>query len=172
MPICGKDINMNFSSETAVNKAVLLCDLTAPSIGRNTFERLGMTCACSGVLSYFIERLYGFLKSGRFTSSQLGQTFLDFGGIGDGIHAHREFSQLFMSSRLWKVMPLPSAISFSALSSLAKYSSRVISLGSVCFSATSFRMYLAARFSRLSSLAIMLKSCSISVCNFNLFIIS
>lgn len=82
MPIGGKDINMNFSLENAINNAVLLCDLTAPSIGRNTFERLGMTCACSGVLSYFIEQFYGFLKGGWFTSFQLSQTFLGFGGIG------------------------------------------------------------------------------------------
>lgn len=143
----------------------MIMALASCKVGNNTASESNDTDDTEIVVSM------GDWKEGYY-KDEFGQTFLGFGGIGDGIHAHREFSQLFMSSRLWKVMPLPSAISFSALSSLAKYSSRVISVGSVCFSATSFRMYLAARFSRLSSLAIMLKSCSISVCNFNLFIIS
>lgn len=156
MPVGRKHVNMNFGLENAINQSMFFRDLTTPTIFRVPFKRLRMPRACHRMLCYFIQKPNSLLKVSRLTAFKLGKSFFSFRSKGYSIHLQSELSHTFISFRLVKVIPLPSAISFSALSIRARNSSSVSSVGSPCFSATSLRKYLVARLSRLSSSAMML----------------
>ena len=158
MAIGGKHIYMNLRLEDTIYQTMLLRDLAAPAVFRHPFQRFRMPCAALWVLNNFIQQFNRLSESCRLTTFQFGKPLLGFEGIGDGIHGQREFSHLFISSRFVKVVPLPSAISLSALSTRAKNSSFVISVGSAFFSIASFLAYRVRRLIRssLSAMAPML----------------
>ena len=158
MAISGKHVHMNFCFENSIHQTVLLRDGATPTVFRLPFQGFRMPCAAFRMYGEFIQQLDRLLEGSRLTSFQLGKSFLGFRSIGDSVHGQSELSQRFMSSRFVKVVPLPSAISLSALSTRAKNSSRVISVGSAFRSATSFLAYRVRRFIRgsLSAMAPML----------------
>lgn len=158
MAVCGKHVHMNLCFEDTIYQTMFLRDGATPTVFWLPFQRFRMPCSAFRMYGDFIQQLDRLFEGSRLTSSQLGKPFLGFGSIGDGVHGQSELSQRFMSSRFVKVLPLPSAISLSALSTRAKNSSRVISVGSAFRSATSFLAYRVRRFIRgsLSAMAPML----------------
>ena len=73
MSVSGKHIHVNFCFENAIDQAMFLGYLSAPSVFRSTFLWFRMACACLGMLHKFVQQLDRFLEAGRFTSLQLSK---------------------------------------------------------------------------------------------------
>ena len=145
MPIGREHVHVDFRFKDSIDQPMLFCNLTAPSILWLSLQRLRMTSTRFGMLCYFIQQSDCLFERCRLATLQFCESFFCLRRIGYGVHTQRELSQAFMSSRLVKVIPLPSAISFSALSRRAKNSSFVIKVWS-SLSFTNFRKYFATRF--------------------------
>ncbi len=166
MPISRKHIYVNFGFEDFVNQPVLFSNGTTPLTSTVTLQLFWMARTCLRMLHQLVEQFHRFLMCCRLATTQLGQVFFCLRRKNKFVHSQRELSQAFISSGFVKRLPFPCLISSRASSTLAKNSSFVINVGSACFSATSLRRYLAARFSRFSSSAIMLilRSSSAFIC--------
>ena len=158
MTIRGEDVYMHFLFKDSVNQSVLFCNLTRPSVIRLPFKRLRMSRASLGVNGNFIEQLDGFLKAGRLTTFQLCQPLFCHRRISDFVHGQSELSQVFIWSMSVKLFPSPRSICRSASPTLAKNSSRVISVGSAAGFASRLT-YLTNRLVKVSLWAITPKLC-------------
>lgn len=156
MTIGREYVNVNLCFENLIYKAMFLRDGSTPLTTAIALQRFWMSSTCHGMFHQFIEQLDGFLKCSRLTVAQLCQILLSLFRINKGVHAQRELSHLFISWGFEKLMLLPCLICSLASSTRAKNSSSLRRVGSAFFSAMSLRRYLAARFRRFSSSAIML----------------
>lgn len=71
MPIGREDINMDFCFENAINKSMLLCDFTAPSTLRFSFQWFRVAQSCLGMNVKFTNKPKSFLVSLRFIAQQI-----------------------------------------------------------------------------------------------------
>ena len=151
-----ENIDVNLFLEDSIHQTMLFSNRTTPTIFWHAFQRLRMSRTGFGMLFQFLNKLVGLLICCRFRPFQFHEVFNGLGRIYNFIH------QPTLSKKSSRVSPgsisrpSPRSICFSAFSTRAKNSSRVISVESACFSDTSLRRYLAARFSNPSSSAIIL----------------
>lgn len=147
MAVGRKNIDMNFRLKYFVDETVLLRNCTAPLTTAVALQWFWMTSACTRMIRLFVDKFYSFLKSCWFTKAQPNQIFLSSLRINDVIHNQSELSHAVISSGSEKRLHLPCLISSRALSTRAKNSSFVISVGSFF----SFANFLAYRVRRLIS---------------------
>ena len=159
----GRDYdNNNLCIVNLINEPVLLGYTPTPFSWSGERQWFGSSRATTRVLLQFVFQLKKFLESFRILALQAFSVFYSLLVVFDSIcHYPTRFikSSRVSSSCNSNVGP------FFASSIRAKNSSRVNSVGSACFSATSLRKYLAARFSRFSSSAMILILRSISAFN-------
>ena len=156
----GRDYdNNNLCIVNLINEPVLLGYTPTPFSWSGERQWFGSSRATTRVLLQFVFQLKKFLESFRILALQALRIFYGLPIVFDSIShypARLIKSSRVSSSRNSNVGPV------FASSIRAKNSSRVNSVGSACFSATSLRRYFAARFSRFSSSAMMLMLRSIS----------
>ena len=163
MPVGSEDEHQYGVIEDSIHQTMLFADMPTPSSLRLSFQRFGMSGACSGVLHKFMEHVCQFLKRFRFMMLQPLHVQHGFIGVVNFVHGvQRLFIKLSNSSAELMRCVFPCRYCSSPLSRLAKNSSLESNVGSDCISATSLRKYLVARFSRLSFSAMMLMLRSIS----------
>ncbi len=80
---------MDFFLEDAVDHSVLLRYLTAPSAFGLSFQRFGMTQACTRMFIKFAYESKGFFVGLRFGAEQTFQVFLRFLFDDDRIAVHK-----------------------------------------------------------------------------------
>jgi len=161
MPISRQNIYVDFCLKNAINKSMFFSDFTTPSIFRFTFQWLRVAQSCFWVFIKLANESQRFFVSLWLKAQQVLQVCLCLFLDDNLISAHK--LRIYWSSSSTLVKLLPGC--FSARSILAKKSSFVIKVVS-SFSATSLRRYLAARFSRFSSSAmiLMLRRISAFIC--------
>ena len=159
MPVGRDYYNNNLCVVNLVNEPMLLGDTSTPFSWPGIWQRLGFSRAGARVFLQFAFQFKKFLESFRIFALQALRIFYGLLIVFDSISHYPTRlikSSSVSSSRNSNVGPV------FASSIRAKNSSRVNSVGSACFSATSLRRYFAARFSRFSSSAMMLMLRSIS----------
>lgn len=164
MAVGSKDIYMDFRLKNFIDETVFLRNCPAPLPTTVTLQRFWMARSCTRMMHQFVNQLNSFLKSRWFASAQLCQIYFCLLRINDDIHNQSELSQAFISSGSEKRLYLPCLISSRALSTRAKKSSFVISVGS-SFSFASFLAYRVRRFisGSLSAIAPMLCQSSVFI---------
>lgn len=157
MPVGPKYQHQYGIVEDSVHQAVLLSDVPAPTSLRLTLQRLWVAGSRLGMLHKFKKHFCHLLKCFWLMALQLLHFQLCLIGVFKLIHGgQRLLRKLCNSSAEFIRCVFPCLYSSSPRLRLSKNSSRETSVGSACFSATSLRRYLAVRFSRFSSSAIML----------------
>ena len=156
MPIGRKNVNVDLCLEDFVDQAMLLCDGTTPLTTTIPLQLLRVTRASFGMLFQFLYKLISFSISSGLRTFQFLKVFDSLWRIDNLIHQPTLCRNSSNDSSGNISTPSPRLICSLASSTRAKNSSLVRRVGSVSFSETSLRKYLAARFSRFSSSAIML----------------
>ena len=162
MPIGSNNVYVNLCIEDFVDESMLLRNLSTPLTCTVARELFGVTCACSRMIHQLVDQLHHFFVCIWIVTTKLRDVLLRSLRKNDVVHTQSELSHWFISSRSENRIPSPRRISSRPSSTRRKNSSFVRSVGSACFSAASLRRYLAARFSKASSSAIMLILRSIS----------
>ena len=161
MSVCSKYENNDFRIVNFVNKPMFLGDTSAPFTRSIARKGLGLSGASARMLFQLCFQFQKFLKSLRFFVFQ-------FSGVLNGLFLISDCVSIYYTRFRRSSMVSPSSNlyvgPFFASSTRAKNSSFVKRVAS-SFSATSLRKYLAARFSKFSSSAMMLMLRSTSAFN-------
>ena len=160
MSVCSKYENNDFRIVNFVNKPMFLGDTSAPFTRSIARKGLGLSSACARMLLQFRNQLQCLLICFWLIVKKLSKVDLSLFPDFYCIALHRLLMYWSSSSTLANSIAGP----FFASSTRAKNSSFVKRVAS-SFSATSLRKYLAARFSKYSSSAMMLMLRSTSAFN-------
>lgn len=70
---------MHLRLEYAVDKAVSLCYLSAPTVLGLSFQGFGMPCTCSWMFYKFVQEFYGLLETRGFAPLEFGEVGFSLG---------------------------------------------------------------------------------------------
>jgi len=126
MAVGRENIYIHLSLKDAVDQPMLPGNLPAPTVFGLSLQRLWVPQTGLWVLLQFFDKLTGLLEGGRLVPLKIFKVFYSLGRIDYVIHQPTLLKNSSNDSFGSILMPLPSAISRSASSSLAKNSSSVI----------------------------------------------
>lgn len=86
MSVCSEDENKNLGVVYLVDKAVLLCDTSAPPLALPAFQLLWVTCAGGGMVAQFEQQLSHLLEGRRLIPAQKRDMRFRLFGVNDAEH--------------------------------------------------------------------------------------
>ncbi len=158
MSISRENINMNYFVNNFIYQSMLLRNSTTPQLPITTFQPFWLPRTTLRMNVKFGYQCKSFLVCLGLALAQCFKVLLGLFFNFYRIMHHRP--RMYWSSSSTLANRFPGC--FLALSTRARNSSRENSVGPACFSVTSLRRYLTARFSKFSSSAMMLMLRSIS----------